>query len=241
MALPTRYGSAFLAGTKGTTFAQGYDVSKSGVVDGGTIVKAGNKASDSPVTNDLGLNALADDQGASFGSKVVANVGTGASTTDRVGVSGAIAANAADGASIAFNAGATNWVMRGGNVTTSLNGVANTQLIGGAREIVNANGGSNDFATKVARTKISERQVGEYASRDINVMARPSTEINPVLENRGNNAGSAFTFVNPADGSAAVASEIAPSQAVPGELTYHFGALAEPTTDEYKAKNVLES
>lgn len=238
MALPTRYGSAFLAGTKGTTFAQGYDISKSGVVDGGTVVRAGGKASDSPVTNALGLNTLADDQGASFGSKVVANVGTGASTTDRVGVSGAIAANAADGASIAFNAGATNWVMRGGNVTTSLNGVANTQLIGGARDFL---GDLNDVDTRVARTKISERQVGEYASRDINVMARPSTEINPVLENRGNNAGSAFTFVNPADGTAAVASEIAPSLAVPGELTYFFGELAAPTTDEYKAKNVLES
>jgi len=238
MALPTRYGSAFLAGTKGTTFAQGYDISKSGVVDGGTIVKAGNKASDSPVTNDLGLNTIADDQGASFGSKVVANVGTGASTTDRVGVSGAIAANAADGASIAFNAGATNWVMRGGNVTTSLNGVANTQLIGGARDFL---GDLNDVDTRVARTKISERQVGEYASRDINVMARPSTEINPVLENRGNNAGSAFTFVNPADGSAAVANEIAPSGRVPGELTYHFGALAAPTNDDYKAKDQFES
>jgi len=238
MALPTRYGSAFLAGTKGTTFAQGYDISKSGVVDGGTIVKAGNKASDSPVTNDLGLNTIADDQGASFGSKVVANVGTGASTTDRVGVSGAIAANAADGASIAFNAGATNWVMRGGNVTTSLNGVANTQLIGGARDFL---GDLNDVDTRVARTKISERQVGEYASRDINVMARPSTEINPVLENRGNNAGSAFTFVNPADGSAAVADEIAPSGRVPGELTYHFGALAAPTNDDYKAKDQFES
>ena len=39
MALPTRYGSSFLAGTKGQTFAAGYDIGDSGVVDGGTIVK----------------------------------------------------------------------------------------------------------------------------------------------------------------------------------------------------------
>ena len=45
MALPTRYGSAFLAGQKVQLLLQGYDISKSGVVDGGTVVKAGNKAS----------------------------------------------------------------------------------------------------------------------------------------------------------------------------------------------------
>ena len=237
MALPTRYGSAFLVGTKNTTFAQGYDISKSGVVDGGTVVRAGNKASDSPVTNALGLNTLADDQGASFGSKVVANVGTGASTTDRVGVSGAIAANAADGASIAFNAGATNWVMRGGNVTTSLNGVANTQLIGGARDFL---GDLNDVDTRVARTKISDVTQGSGVSEEFNIFARPSTEIVPG-RTIGGGAGETLTFTNPADGTAAVAAEIAPSKAVPGELTYHFGALAAPTTDDYKAKDVLES
>lgn len=237
MALPTRYGSAFLVGTKNTTFAQGYDISKSGVVDGGTVVRAGNKASDSPVTNALGLNTLADDQGASFGSKVVANVGTGASTTDRVGVSGAIAANAADGASIAFNAGATNWVMRGGNVTTSLNGVANTQLIGGARDFL---GDLNDVDTRVARTKISDVTQGSGVSEEFNIFARPSTEIVPG-RTIGGGAGETLTFTNPADGTDAVASEIAPSKSVPGELTYHFGALAAPTTDDYKAKDVLES
>ena len=235
MALPTRYGSAFLAGTKGETFATGYDINSSGVVNGGTIVKAGNKASDSPVTNSLSVATLADDQGTSFGSKVVTNDG---SAGDKVGVSGAIQAGFVDGASVVFNAGATNWIMRGGNVTTSLNGVANTQLIGGARDYA---GNLNDFDTEANRIRITERQVGEYASRDINVMARPSTAINPILENRGSNAGSEFTFVNPADGTPAVRSEIAPSQAVPGELTYFFGALAQPTTDDYKAKNSQES
>ena len=189
------------------------------------------------MTNALGLNTLADDQGASFGSKVVANVGTGASTTDRVGVSGAIAANAADGASIAFNAGATNWVMRGGNVTTSLNGVANTQLIGGARDFL---GDLNDVDTRVARTKISDVTQGSGVSEEFNIFARPSTEIVPG-RTIGGGAGETLTFTNPADGSAAVANEIAPSGRVPGELTYHFGALAAPTNDDYKAKDQFES
>ena len=242
MALPKRYGSAFLAGTKGQTFAAGYDIDNSGVVDGGTIVKAGNKASDSPVTSALSIDTLADNVGdrSDYGSKIVANVGTGASTTDRVGVSGAIASNAPDGTGIAFNAGATNWIMQGGNVTTTLNGVANTRLSSPAREIVTSDGGSNDVVTKVARTKIGDIQHGAYASRDINLLAEPSTEIQPYLENRGASAGSASTFVNPADGTAAVKAEIAPTRSVPGELTYHFGGLGKPTTDAYKAKDAYE-
>lgn len=237
MALPERYGSAFLQGTKGTTFAAGYDISKSGVADGGTVVKAGNIAAGDPITNGLGTDTLADDRGASFGSKVLANVGTGASTTDRVGVSGAIAASAADKAEIAFNANATQWVMQGGNVTTSLGGNANTALIGGARDYA---GDLNDVATEVARTKISDRLIGSKADEAFDIFAAPSTEIVPGLT-KGSNAGNSSALVNPADGTAAVAAEIAPSKAVPGELTYHFGALAAPTTDEYKAKNANES
>lgn len=238
MALPSRYGSAFLAGTKGTTFAQGYDVSNSGVADGGTIIKAGNKASDSPITNDLSINTLADNLGERrIGSKVVGNAGTGAATTDRVGVSGAIAANVTDGAVLGFNASATQWVMQGGNVTTTLAGSANTALIGGARDYA---GDLNDVATKVARTKISDVTQGSGVSEEFNIFARPSTQIVPG-RTIGGGAGETLTFTNPADGSAAVKAEIAPSKALPGELTYHFGALAAPTTDEYKSKEAFEA
>ena len=241
MALPSRNGSAFLAGTKGTTFAQGYDVSNSGVADGGTIIKAGNKASDSPITNDLSVNTLADNLGERrIGSKVVANAGTGAATTDRVGVSGAIAANVADGAVLGFNASATQWVMQGGNVTTTLAGSANTRLASPAREIVNSDGGSNDVATKVGRTKITDRLIGSKADEAFDIYAVPSTNIVPG-RTKGSNAGNASTMVNPADGTAAVAAEIAPSKALPGELTYHFGALGDPTTDEYKSKEAFEA
>jgi len=244
MALPTRYGSAFLAGTKGATFAAGYDIANAAsgaVVDGGTIIKAGNKASDSPITNDLSVNTLADNLGERrIGSKVVANAGTGAATTDRVGVSGAIAANVADGAVLGFNASATQWVMQGGNVTTTLAGSANTRLASPAREIVNSVGASNDVATKVARTKISDVTQGSGVSEEFNIFARPSTQIVPG-RTIGGGAGETLTFTNPADGSAAVKAEIAPSKALPGELTYHFGALGDPTTDEYKSKEDRES
>ena len=195
--------------------------------DGGTVVKGGTPASDSPIQNVKSLADLADDFGTSFGSKVVAQADTG----DKAGV-----AKAVSGGTLAYQAGATEWVVRGGNVTSTLGGVANDILVSPARDT----GDLNDFATEVARTKISDRLVGSKADEAFNIYARPSTDIVPG-RTKGSNAGDASTMVNPADGTDAVASEIAPSQAVPGELTYFFGELAVATTDEYKAKNVAES
>lgn len=197
------------------------------VNDGGTVVKGGGVASDSPMTNSLGLNTLADDFGTSFGSKVVAQADTG----DKAGV-----AKAVSGGTLAYNASATEWVVRGGNVSSTLGGVSNDVLAGAARDT----GDLNDFATEAARTKISDRLVGSKADEAFNMFARPSSAIVPG-RTKGSNAGNVSTMVNPADGTAAVATEIAPSQAVPGELTYFFGELAAATTDEYKAKNVAES
>ena len=232
MALPTRYGSAFLAGTKGATFAHGFDFATSGVVDGGTVIQGGAIVAGDPITNDLGINTIADNVGErTVGSKVVANVGTGASTTDRVGVSGAIAGGAADGVSIAFNAGPTNWVMKGNNVTTSLGGNANTALKAGAGVI-------ESEAKEVARTKISDRLIGSKADEEFDITARPSTEIVPG-RTKGSNAGNSSALVNPADGTAAVAAEIAPSRSVPGELVYRTGA-ANPVQDDYKKRNENE-
>jgi hypothetical protein len=191
--------------------------------DGGTVVKGGGVASDSPMTNSLGLNTLADDFGTSFGSKVVAQADTG----DKAGV-----AKAVSGGTLAYSAGATEWVIRGGNVSTTLGGVSNDVLAGAARDT----GDLNDFLTKANRLIVSSELVG---ASGYNVFAAPSSDIVPG-RTRLSTAGDSFNFANPADGTDAVATEIAPSQAVPGELTYFFGELAAATTDEYKAKNVAE-
>ena len=231
MALPTRYGSAFLAGTKGATFAQGFDFASSGVVDGGTVIQGGAIVAGDPITSDLGINTIADNVGdRTVGSKIVSNDGTGAATTDRVGVQKAVT-----GGTLAFNAGATQWVMQGGNVTSTLSGAANDVLRGGARDF---NGDINDDANEVARTKINDRLIGSKADEAFDVTARPSTQIVPG-RTKGSNAGNATTLVNPVDGSAAVASEIAASRSVPGELVYRTGA-ANPVQDDYKAKNANE-
>jgi hypothetical protein len=194
------------------------------VNDGGTVVKGGNVASDSPMTKNLGLNTLADDFGTSFGSKVVAQADTG----DKAGV-----AKAVSGGTLAYSAGATEWVMRGGNVSTTIGGVANDVLVSPARDT----GDLNDFVTKANRLIVSSELVG---ASGYNVFAAPSSDIVPG-RTRLSTAGDSFNFANPADGTDAVATEIAPSQAVPGELTYHFGSGAMPTTDEYKSKIVFES
>lgn len=192
--------------------------------DGGTVVKGGAVASDSPMTNNLGLSTLADDFGTSFGSKVVAQADTG----DKAGV-----AKAVSGGTLAYNAGATEWVIRGGNVSTTLGGVSNDVLAGAARDT----GDLNDFLTKANRLIVSSELVG---ASGYNVFAAPSSDIVPG-RTRLSTAGDSFNFANPADGTDAVATEIAPSQAVPGELTYFFGELGVATTDEYASKLVFES
>ena len=230
MALPTRYGSAFLVGTTGQTFAVGYDIDNSGVVDGGTIIKAGNKEATSPVTNDLSINTLADNVGdRAVGSKIVANVGTGASTTDRAGLQSPAS-------------GLSPRMLK--LHSTPVNPVGHQRCIrhvsGAANTAIRQFGGTiGDGRYDNIHGTIADRLIGSKADEAYDTLARPSTEIVPG-RTKGSNAGNATTMVNPADGSAAVANEIFPTRAVPGELTYHFGGLGKPTTDEYKAKDAYE-
>ncbi len=209
----------------------------SGNNNGGTVVGVGNIDTNiGPIKNDLAIATLADKFDDVTGSIVVANVGTGAATTDRVGVSGAIAGTATDGTKIAFTPSATQWVMQGGNVTSTLGGVANSVLRGGARD---HNGQLNDAATEVARTKINDRKLGSKSDEEFDVLARPSDQIVPG-RTKGTGAGNSNAFQNTTDTTVAVTTEVAPTRAVPGELTYHFGGVGKPTTDEYKAKDSYE-
>ena len=73
------------------------------------------------------------------------------------------------------------------------------------------------------------------------MLAVPSTQRVPG-RTKGSDAGSASTFAAPDTGGSASLTDasITPTRAVPGELTYHFGGVAKPTTDEYKAKDSFE-
>lgn len=173
-----------------------------------------------------------------IGSKIVSNDGTGAATTDRVGVGKAVS-----GGTLAFTPATTGtrseeWVVMG--VSTKIGGVANSQLTSSRTH--------NDGLVKQG---VSEQLIASQSgtfSNDGNtydVMAVPSTDITPNFAHHNaadyHTVNATATFVNPADGTVAVASEIHPSRSVPGELTYHFGSASGPTTDEYKAKDAFEA
>jgi len=207
------------------------------VRDNGTIFNAGNVATGGPVTSVVTLRDAADDFGASYGSKVIASVAGGA-TTDSVGVSGAVASNVVDEVtSLAYNAGATEWIMRGGNVTTTIGGVANTVLASAGSDIAGAFTATRDGINQINSTRRLGTGGGTF-----DMFAVPSTQITPGFT-KGAGAGNAQNFVDPAAGdgtSVSADGAAAPTRTVPGELTYRFGA-PNPTTDEYKSKDVKET
>jgi len=216
-------------GTKsGQTVVAGWVVG-SGVNDGGTAIGIGNTGV-TPLSNDLALMTIADDLGAAIGSVVASNDGTGAATTDRVGVGKAVS-----GGTLAFNPNARDkrddrsetWVIQ--SVTTKLSDVANTALLGGT---------IGDGRYDNIHGTVGDRHIGS-GDATFDMLASPSTQIVPGLT-KGSLAGKLNSFQNTTDTTVAVASEVFPTLAVPGELTYHFGGLGKPTTDEYKAKDSNE-
>ena len=225
---------------KSTTTATTYDnaaAMKAAQVEGGTIAQAGNIDTVSgAIKNDLAIrnmNSADDSDSQNMGSRVVANLHETLSTTDLVGVSGA------DGtANIAFfpakadrTASDPQFVIRG----------VSSSLRGSATDVIRTPGshyGSNNVRSQ-ERTKISDRLVGDKSDEAFDTMARPSTEIVPG-RTKGSNAGDSTTMVNPADGSAAVVSEIKSTRAVPGELVYMYGGKLA-ASGEYKSKETYES
>lgn len=226
------YGSSFLQGTKGGTQAAGWRIDTSGVVDNGTIFNAGNIAADGPVTNAVTLRDAAKQTDADIsavGSKVVANDGTGAATTDRAGV-----AKGVSGGTLAYNAGPTEWIMRGGNVAATIGGVANTILVSAGSDVAGAFTATRDNVNEINST----RRLGTGSTFDM--FAVPSGHINAGFQ-VGAGAGNAQNFVQADDGSTASADNAAaPTRGVPGELTYRFGG-PNPSGADYKAKDVFEA
>ena len=174
------------------------------------------------------------------GSKVVTNDGTGAATTDRAGQQKALS-----GGTFAFTPSATGirsetFVIRG--VTTKLSGAAMKTEAG---PVLNGNFNNGTVKDGIHGTIIGGSGAFANPNNTYNKLARPSTNIKPNFTHSSASAnvdtGLKYTMVNPADGSVAVATEIFPTLAVPGELTYHFGHANGPITDEYKAKNAFEA
>jgi len=194
------------------------------VRDGGTVIRGGSNAA-GVMTNSLSLADIADDQGQSFGSKVVTNDGTGSEFTDRVGVE-----KAQSGGSIAYNADATEWVVKGGNVTTTLGGVANSTLIGGAA-------GPDPVRDNVAELETTR----DYGVLDLDVLAAPASGINSFRTITG--GGVEKNYIDPAVAGGATNSNDSAAnttRAIPGEFVYRNGS-ANPIQDDFKSKEDPES
>jgi hypothetical protein len=204
--------------------------SGSTVNDGGTIVNAGNVGSDSRITKVLAVNELK--TGNESGSKVVAKDGT---TDDYSGVTTA-KSGGTGGLAYFPNAqeGERNFLLRaGGDSCAKINNDVSTVLTVPGSEY------GKRMVNEVHAT-VKTRRLGSYSDAEFNVLARPSTDMVPG-RTKGTGAGNASNFVQ-MDGSTAATDDAAtPTRAVPGELTYHFGALGRPTTDEYKARDSFEA
>jgi len=197
------------------------------VRDGGTVLRGGSNAA-GVMTKSLSLAEIADDQGQSFGSKVVANDGTGGELSDKAGVDKAVS-----GGTLAYQAGSTEWVVKGGNVSTTLGGVANTTLIGGQA-------GPDPVRDNIAKLETTR----DYGDIDVDVLANhvgSSGDYSPAVTITG--GGAEINFINPAvTGGATNSADAAANttRAVPGQLVYRTGA-ANPKQDDYKAKDSPES
>ena len=208
------------------------------VHDGGTVVRGGNIGGDGDTAKMTKNLSLADVNGATndgrTGGRVVANHGVEANTFDQVGIqtvrgAGTLAyfpdARAAEGRN-------RNFIMRQAGTTNAgrINDVSVTNLHIAAGDVATSRG------SEPIHDSVVNRNRGDYS---INVLAAPSTAIHPERTLTG--SGVAANYVQADDGTTQATDDAAtPSRAVPGDLTYHFGGLGKPTTDEYKARNAYE-
>jgi hypothetical protein len=92
---------------------------------------------------------------------------------------------------------------------------------------------------QIINKNLKTTQLGSYATRTFNVLAVPSSGNFPGLT-RGTGAGTAVTYVATSGAYPAVDDAASPTRAVPGELTYRFGAALPTRNVAYKAKDSNE-
>lgn len=203
------------------------------VNDGGTIINAGNISADNPITNSRSLVEVADG-GTDYGSKVVKK--NNPSSDDHAGV---IEAKGLNSGTFAFapnaQAGERNFLLRGAGTADGNNEINNVSS--DLMTVVGSEFGIRQVNT--VHSVVDTRLYGSGVDTTFNVLAAPSSDMVPG-RTKGTGAGSDSNFVQ-MDGATAASDDAAsPTRSVPGELTYHFGGLAAPTTDEYKARDSYE-
>ena len=196
--------------------------------NGGTIVQAGNVDANSKAVS-LGLTSINASANKAYGSLVVADSATGNGTSDPHGIQ--TAKSGTGGLAYFPNraAGDTNFIIRGaGDNASKINNDSSTLL--------NVPGGATNISIN---KRVTSRQLGTYATASYNILAVPNGNLVPG-RTKGSSAGTAVNFVQVDGSTAATDAAATVSRAVPGNLTYMFGAVKAVTTS-YKAKNVFES
>lgn len=195
--------------------------------DGGTVVAAGT-LSDSPMTKVINVNELA--TGSEYGSKVVTNDGSGGEFTDPQGV-----IKAKTSGTFAYTPGkGENFLVVGAGDTNAgkINGTSST--------VLTVPGGVSNAKVNQINKLLTTRKIGSYATASYNVLAVPSSGVVPGRV-KGSGAGNLSSYVATSGDFPATDDAASPTRAVPGELTYHFGKIAQPYNDVYKAKDTAES
>jgi hypothetical protein len=201
------------------------------VRNGGTILKGGSNAA-GIFTKSLSLAEVADDQGQAFGSKVIAKHAGGSEAnfpfTDQAGTikaqGGASQSGTAGQTELGYKADATEWVVKGGNVTRTLAGTADLSLIGGA---------AGPDPTRDSTYQIeSTRDMGDI---DLDIFAAPASGYKSNVTVTG--GGVEVNFIRPSGAGDENSSDLAANttRAVPGQLVYRTGA-ALPKEDTYKSQ-----
>ena len=178
----------------------------------GVMINAGDGTGDF-YTQELRIMDVAKDLGDT--NRLVESSGNLSETSDRAGLAKIDAAYSL-GYQSENGDGRDDFIIRG--VTRSIGGVSNNIL----------RSPGSTFPTNeglgTVRTTVTTNRIGSHATTKFDILARPSTNINP-NRTRGDNAGVTSTMINPADGTDAVPSEIDGSRTVPGELTFRTGAV----------------
>jgi hypothetical protein len=110
------------------------------------------------------------------------------------------------------------------------------KINGSASTLLTIPGGAEG---QIVNKKLKTTQVGTYATKEFNVLALPSSGNFPGLT-RGTGAGTAITYRATSGNFPAVDDAASSTRAVPGELTYRFGAALPTRNVAYKAKDSNE-
>jgi hypothetical protein len=190
--------------------------------DGGVVLQAGDVSEN---LTDLSVRSNLESK-PGYGS--VVTVQTASAPVDYTDPHGTIKAKST-GTFAYTPAPGTNFIMIGaGDNASNINGSGSTLL--------NIPGGSTG---QVINKNLKTTQLGSYATRTFNVLAVPSSGNFPGLT-RGTGAGTAVTYVATSGAYPAVDDAASPTRAVPGELTYRFGAALPTRNVAYKAKDSNE-